>query len=558
MRIPRAGLGPRLAVVAILVLAATALQAQFPPVVPGVQNRPSLLLETQFYVFGPAVELDTPELTLTKLDNGYGQPVTVYLYWENRDNGSRRYFNDALGFGGAEVDVFGVPGNPDAVPLGQVNSRLGCQGNVCDLFGPGATFGELPGSIPRTVGLYQFVVEYRDAAGAGVISRSNAMYSYVANVVFRNGTITENQRWTANNAYYLDGPTFIDGGSTLTIEPGTVVYGGNFRQGVLVIKPGSKIMARGTADKPIVLTSEFDVGEREVGDWGGLVISGNAPCNACPREGEGDSGLFGGNNPNDSSGVLAYVRVEFAGIRFTDQNELNGIAFQGVGRGTEVHHIQVAHNADDGVEFFGGTVDAKYVLVTDCQDDSVDWTFGFTGRLQHVVVLQRFDDHDKGIEADNNSTNPGLLPRSNPHIRNGTFWVRKESGDEALLFRVGSAVTARNLIVGNSGAWGVEVDGPDSEALIGGLLTVDSSIFWDNDDGLSNVPLLGADNRVVNPLLPHPLNRVQPDIAPAPGSPALTGAEAPNDPFFDNVPYFGGVDPLDPWIDDGWTTFADD
>ena len=135
------------------------------------------------------------------------------------------------------------------------------------------------------------MIEIRDSAGDKVIARGNAMYSHVDAVIHKVGNITSSETWTANNAYYLNGPTFIDGGATLTIEPGTFVFGGNVNQGVLVVKPGSKIMAAGTARMPIVLTSEFDcrrAGSRATG--GGLVISGNAPCNVCPREGRGRLG----------------------------------------------------------------------------------------------------------------------------------------------------------------------------------------------------------------------------------------------------------------------------
>ncbi len=542
----------------LLLAAVSALPAAgfFPPVEPGIPNRPAILLETNFYVFASALGLTEPDLDLTFDAKGYTSPSTVYLYWENRATEARMHYSQAAnGFGGAETDVFGR-----AVDVSDLGSLLGAGANAFRLFGSGGALGALPSSVPRATGLYQFVLEIRDEAGEKVIARGNAMYSHVDAVVHKVGAITSSETWTSNNAYYLNGPTFIDGGATLTIQAGAVVYGGNVNQGVLVVKPGAKIMAVGTARMPIVLTSEFDVGEREPGDWGGLVISGAAPCNTCPREGEGDSGLFGGDNPTDSSGRLSFVRVEFAGIRFTDQNELNGIALQGVGSGTRIDHVQVHHNADDGIEFFGGTADAKYVLITDAQDDSIDWTYGWRGRMQHAVVLQRFDDHDKGIEADNNSRNHNLEPRSNPTIFNLTISMRRDSGDPGILLRRGAAITLRNAIVMNARDYAVDVDGDVSEGLVGNLLTIDNSIFFDNRNGFSNVDLMASNITAADPLLPDSRNRIQPDLAPLVGSPARSGAApAPvaGDGFFDSVDYIGGVSPDDPWVDDGWTTFSD-
>lgn len=551
----------------LLLMAASALPAAafFPPVAPGIPNRPAILLETNFYVFTSALELTEPDLDLTLDARGYTAPATVYLYWENRSTQAKSYYNQAANsFGSGEVDVFGAAGAPLAIDVTGLGSRLGASSNTLRLFGSGGVLGSLPASLPRATGRYQFVLEIRDSAGDKVIARANAMYSHVDAVIHKVGNITSSETWTANNAYYLNGPTFIDGGATLTIEPGTFVFGGNVNQGVLVVKPGSKIMAAGTARMPIILTSEFDVGEREPGDWGGLVISGNAPCNVCPREGEGDSGLFGGNDAADSSGRLSYVRVEFAGIRFTDENELNGIALQGVGSGTVIDHIQVHHNADDGVEFFGGTVDAKYVLITDSQDDSIDWTFGWRGRMQHAVVLQRFDDHDKGIEADNEKSNNNLEPRSHPTIYNLTISMWRDSGDPGILLRRGTAITLRNAIVMNAKDYAVDVDGAVTESLVGNLLTIDDSIFFNNRDGFANVDLHATNILASDPLLPNSRSRVQPDLAPLTGSPARSGGApipaavaATGDGFFDAVTHIGGVSPDDPWVDDGWTTFSD-
>jgi len=195
-------------------------------------------------------------------------------------------------------------------------------------------------------------------------------------------------------------------------------------------------------------------GSRGRANWGGLVISGDAPLNVPGGEafGEGDTGVYGGNDPNDSSGVLRYVRVEYAGIEFSPDNELNGIAFQGVGRGTVVEFVQVHFNKDDGLEFFGGTVDVKYAVMTGIGDDSFDWTEGWQGRGQFWIAQQYGDDADQGIEADNNAENNDLEPRANPTLYNLTLigdpdFDQGSESDEGILLREGTAATIKNSIV---------------------------------------------------------------------------------------------------------------
>jgi hypothetical protein len=221
----------------------------------------------------------------------------------------------------------------------------------------------------------------------------------------------------------LRGAVFIGEPARLIIEPGTRIIGETATRGTLIIERGAQIIADGTREQPIVFTSDQPIGQRGSRRLG-------RPRHQRPRAGEparrrrdrrGRHGIYGGNDPNDNSGILRFVRVEFAGIEFSPDNELNGIAFQGVGRGTIVDHIQVSFNKDDGIEMFGGTVDIKHVVLTGIGDDSIDWTFGWSGRLQFAVVQQRGDDADRGIEADNNGNNNDLLPRSNPTLYNVTL-----------------------------------------------------------------------------------------------------------------------------------------
>ena len=285
--------------------------------------------------------------------------------------------------------------------------------------------------------------------------------AYTADITLDNGSI-----------YELSGPVFIgeDAGDSavLTIEPGVTVFG-NSGADYLVVARDSQIRSNGTLAEPVIMTSRSDVegtvGDTARGEWGGLIINGNAPINDCDsavaggsanctKSGEGGTGLFGGDQPADDSGNLFFTQVKFAGFEISTDNELNGIAFQGVGSATEVDFIQVHNNKDDGIEMFGGSVDVRHVLLTGIGDDSMDYTDGWTGRAQFVLVIQEGTDADQGFEFDNRGGTGGAndqLPRSNPMISNFTL-IGDELGaesDQGMLIREGTAGQLYNGIVTN-------------------------------------------------------------------------------------------------------------
>ena len=400
------------------------------------------------------------------------------------------------------------------------------------------------------------------------------------------GTITEDLTLTADRSWLLRGGVFIGNDideTVLTIEPGTQIFGETSTRGMLVITRGSKILAEGTAEEPIVMTSSKAEGERARGDWGGLIINGRAPVNGCdetPCEsyGEGGTGYYGGDQTDDSSGTLKYVRVEFAGQLVSPDNELNGIAFQGVGSGTEVDYIQVHMGADDGVEFFGGTVNAKHILLTGIADDNVDWTDGWTGKLQFVAVQQYEDAGDNGIEADNNGEDNASLPRSAPVLSNVTLVGSPESSnsDIGILLREGTGANLHNFIVTGFNDVGIDIDHAETfaNALSGnaedgyslsGNLTIENSIFdnetnFDVDEDEADEPLsvesfvLELNNGNVAGLagLRDPFVIGVNDLRPANDSIATSGAVVPNDAFFDQVNYKGAFAPDSDWTE-GWT-----
>jgi hypothetical protein len=215
------------------------------------------------------------------------------------------------------------------------------------------------------------------------------------------GTLTADATLTANIAWALSGKVAVGNdnanNTVLNIEPGTTVFGKSGAD-YLVIARGSQIRAVGTSSNPIVFTSVNDmigsVTEDSTAQWGGIVILGKAPSNKCDQaalatckiEAEGNAGPYGGDKPEDNSGILKFVQVKYAGFEVLTDNELNGITFAGVGSGTVVDYIQVHNNLDDGVEFFGGTVNAKHLVLTGNRDDSLDWADGWTGKVQHVLT----------------------------------------------------------------------------------------------------------------------------------------------------------------------------
>ena len=372
---------------------------------------------------------------------------------------------------------------------------------------------------------------------------------------------------TADKVWVLQGGVFIGNdnkeNSTLTIEPGTKIVGATGAD-FLVIQRGSKIFAEGTSKSPIVFTS-INSGVTDRGQWGGLIINGNAPINVPGGEKKGEgvgalgTGFYGGKNPADNSGVLKYVVVEYAGFEISPDNELNGIAFQGVGNGTIVDYIQVHKNADDGVEFFGGTVDVKHVLLTGNKDDSMDWTEGWTGRAQFVIVDQFEDKANNGIEADSSKI-INAAPRSNPILSNMTFvgtMGAAAKGGSALLLRRGTGAEILNSVFTNFKNGCVDIDDDqtyEANAIVFEGNFVDCDVNFVAEPGEKGLAQdiyfeAGLNFEGVDPMLKG--------YAPQAGSPTTQNYDVtPLDPWFSSVDYAGAVkNQNDNWYK-GWTNLT--
>jgi hypothetical protein len=369
--------------------------------------------------------------------------------------------------------------------------------------------------------------------------------------------MTQDLTLTADNEYLLDGPVFVGNDTdetVLTIEAGVTVYGGD--GSFLLIQRGSKIEANGTAAAPIVLTSAQEVGQRGPSDWGGLVLNGRAPINNGDANGEADgeagTGTYGGDMAADDSGTLRYVRVEFAGNKIDTENELNGIAFQGVGSGTDVEYVQTHMTSDDGMEFFGGTVNVKHVVITGADDDSLDWTGGWTGKVQFVVVQQLTEsglEAERGIEADNLEANNSATPFSDPTLSKITLIARPDQAADGLKLRRGTRGEIHNSIITGFGGECLDVDDTQTETNVGDGTLAISRLVLDCTAGAADAsatPMVAGSNSVtMAPALTG--------WAPSNTSPALDIGAGPADAWFDTVDYAGALDGTTDWTT-GWTT----
>lgn len=284
------------------------------------------------------------------------------------------------------------------------------------------------------------------------------------NVVEVTGEITANTTWTSDKIYLLKGFVFVSNGATLTIEPGTIIKGDKATKGTLTVTRGSKINATGTVDKPIVFTSGLAAGARSQGDWGGVILLGKAPVNqgtdvmiegglAAPSGKDAKNYIYyGGSDAADNSGVMKYVRIEYAGIAYSVDNEINGLTMGGVGNGTTLEYIQVYRSGDDAFEWFGGTVNAKHLLAVGTWDDDFDTDFGYSGNVQFALAQRVPTVADQsgsnGFESDNNATGTDQTPKTSAVFSNVTILgpIQKAGGSFNANFQHGAQVRRNSSI----------------------------------------------------------------------------------------------------------------
>ena len=311
------------------------------------------------------------------------------------------------------------------------------------------------------------------------------------------GNINTTTTLTSDKVWTLKGYVYVTDGAKLIIQPGTTIISDVAEKGALCIERGAQIIAEGTATKPIIFTSGKAVGERSPGDWGGIIILGRAKTNRSsePTIEGGIGRAFGGTNDADNSGVLKYVRIEYAGIAAMPNSEINALTLGGVGSGTIIENVQTVYANDDAFEFFGGTVNAKNLYAYATADDDFDFDFGYTGTITNGVAKrdpQFVDSGDagNGVECDNDGTGSSAQPTTHPKLFNMILIGPNTSSalsnhNLGLRFRRASQFTMKNSVV-----WGWMKGGLSLESNETAQFVKDGvSVFEDNSVGAFNPTL---------------------------------------------------------------------
>ena len=369
----------------------------------GPRSKASMWIWSDKYTYEAG---QTLTLRWTVKANGDLYPYTVFAYSQNNQTGKKTYFGSGSE---APTDIDGgtLAAGFQPVQLADVTKAV--------LVGAGGRFPAL--TIPSEFGMHTVVVQLRDYTGTRILKSSYMKIGVVKGATALTGDITASRTLTNDTRWDLRGIVFVKNGAVLTIEPGTFVVGqpGTSPPSALIVTQTGKIMANGTKSRPIIMTSSQAFGQRNRGDWGGLVMLGKAPVNVggnipggagiCPPEGcrnapgtffvEGLVGnpdtVYGGTDPNHSCGELRYVRVEYAGTIISPNNELNSFTWGGCGKGTVSEHLQAIYGKDDSFEWFGGNNDGKWLIGGLGADDFTDYQLGYTGRVQFGLMYQSPD-----------------------------------------------------------------------------------------------------------------------------------------------------------------------
>jgi|694.fasta_scaffold46347_3 hypothetical protein len=398
--------------------------------------------------------------------------------------------------------------------------------------------------------------------------------------VILQGNITTDKVLKATDTVVLSGYVYVQNGASITFEAGTIVRSDITEKGALIIERGAKIYSNGTVANPVVFTSGKAAGSRTPGDWGGIVLLGKATTNRTTEPTiEGGIGRpYGGTDDNDNSGSITYTRIEYAGIAAQPGSEINGLTLGAVGRGTTLDHIQVVYANDDAFEFFGGTVNAKYLIAYATADDDYDFDFGYRGHIQYAISYRDpafvdGGDAGNGVESDNDGSSSTANPYTKPVLSNFTFIGPNGASNTAANHNYGNRWRRNtrfeiynSILLGYAKA-GFCVDGQltaeaynngESQfknnivnAVIKPFLSRDNTVFTDST--LQVKALLDGNTVFANSAdikLGNISNLNAPNFMPTTTSPALTGASfvGLDATFFTTTTFKGAMGTID------WTT----
>ena len=295
----------------------------------------------------------------------------------------------------------------------------------------------------------------------------------------------------ASQVYKLTGRVLVTDGSKLRIPAGTRIEGIGGTSAFVAVAQGGQIFVNGTAAAPVVMTS--GLADPQPGDWGGVVVCGKAPTNrGATAQAEVSDLTYGGTILDDNSGEIRYLRIEYSGAAFNSEKEFNGLSLFGVGSGTVISHVQIHAGADDGIEFYGGTVSASNLVMTANEDDQFDWVEGWVGQNNtNWYGKLGLGRGNRGIEADNLNTNNTATPISDPTISNLTLIGLGDQGNEpqGILVRVGTRGKIDNIVLDN---WAVGIEVRDDATLAG----IPNNLLFTNVkfSNISDVNAKGRDN----------------------------------------------------------------
>lgn len=397
--------------------------------------------------------------------------------------------------------------------------------------------------------------------------------------------ISTTTEWTCDFRYVLSGVVYVEPGAELVIGPGTVVQGTT--RAAIVVQDGAALRALGTQDDPVVFTSGKPVGERDVLDWGGIYLLGDAPVTG-PVGGRAmleaipdfTRAGYGGADDEHDCGTLQYVRVEFGGSRVGDGSAADGVTFAGCGTGTTVDFLHVHKYREDGLRFFGGAVGGSHIIVTGAREEGIDWSNGWRGTLQFVVVQMHLGMGGSGAQGENVQGRSSATPPSEPQLWNATF-VGASGSEVAFVLERGSLGRFSNVIIFAWNDAAFDVQGSTSAAGATGdmpRLSLESSIVFnvgdggsaffedesgaaDDDGGFSEADFFqdpARDNRFgVDPMLPTlPVRLDTPEFQPPAESPAATGGATPPAGLDTSATFIGAIDPGGEDWTVGWTSYA--
>jgi hypothetical protein len=547
---------------------------------------------TDKYTFSPG---EAVTLHYTVKTNGDLYPYTLFVYVQNNQTGEKSYFP---GLTSQATDATGATAEQGyrAAPLQDVTKGV--------MIGSGGLFPAW--TAASDPGMYTFVVQLRDYTGTRILKTNYMKIGVVTKEGTVSGDITSDMTLTNDTKWTLTGQASVKNGATLTIEPGTFVFGKTGTPAsILLITRTGHIMAKGTKSRPIVFTTIQPFGQRSRGDWAGVLLLGQAPINVGANtsgntneagtfyvEGLNTSpdGLYGGTDPNWNCGTMEYVRIEYAGFILSPGNEINSFTFAGCGKGTTIDHDQALFGLDDTFEWFGGTMDAKYLIGGQGRDDYLDFQLGWTGRVQFLIGYQSPDfPGNRGIEGDNSEYDSAAMPYSNPTVYNVTFVGTGQPGfDESdspgIYLRRGTQGSFNNIVVTNFYSSCMEIfndaDGSTQAQADAGKLTMNGILCsHDNIGGNGGATLAGqitdsyslayamgqkgngaAKNfMVADPLLTRPFEYADPDFKAMFNSPVYKAGwvQPPDDGFFDQSAQFVGAMGDVDWTEE-WTLFWGD